>query len=52
MVVVLEHRLQKNKGRILLSKNAKLLGCKVDRVAKKALKPHIGGIVMNEVVYL
>ena len=29
-----------------------LLGCKVDLVAKQALKPHIGQRILDEVVYL
>ena len=29
-----------------------LLGCKVDLVAKRALKPHIGERILDEVIYL
>ena len=29
-----------------------LLGCKVDLVAKRALKPHIGKRILDEVIYL
>lgn len=31
---------------------AGLLGAKVDLVTKKALKPHIGGHILREVVYI